>query len=88
MATILSKFADILSGVDFDVDDQPDGSDDVGIAEYIEKIEAIQDKVAGLGCMVGCLPAYLQCKKDNPTYPPQVICDSLLAGCLENCNQV
>lgn len=91
MATLLSRFETALGDLaNFDLEDLPDNSDDVGIAAYIEKIEQLEVMVASggsIGCMIGCLPAYLQCRKDNPSYPPQVICDVYLANCIANCQQ-
>lgn len=90
MATLAQKFADHLGELDFDIDDLPANTDDVGRAAFIAKIQALEDLLlpgGELGCWIGCLPSYLQCKKDNPVYPPQAICDALLANCISNCNQ-
>lgn len=91
MASLLSRFETALGEyANFDVDDIS-GNNTENAGEYIAKIDALLDKVSGPGgaaaCLVGCLPAYLQCRKDNPTYPPAAICDVALAQCVSNCQQ-
>lgn len=91
MATLLSRFESALGDLaNFDVDDISGNDNDTAIAAYIAKVEQLEALLAtggGLGCLIGCYPEYLQCRKDNPSYPPQAICDAYLDQCIANCQQ-
>ena len=89
--TLLERFETELGSLaNFDVDDISGNTNDVAIAAYIAKVEQLEALVGpggSIGCLMGCLPAYFECRKDNPTYPPLAICDVLLQNCITNCQQ-
>lgn len=89
--TLLQRFESALGNLaNFDVDDISGNTNDTAIAAYrakVEQLEALLATGGGIGCMIGCLPAYLQCRKDNPSHPPAAICDALLDQCITNCQQ-
>lgn len=90
MATLVQLFTDALGDLaTFDPEDTSGNTNDTAIAAYRAKIDTLQERIGPggyAGCLIGCLPAYLECRRDNPG-PGQAICTAALNQCVLNCQQ-
>lgn len=88
MATLLQKIETELGDLaSFDPDDLSGNTNEPAIAAYVAKVqqlEALFGLGGGLGCLIGCYPAYLECRRNNPSSFPD-ICQELLQSCIYNC---